>query len=277
MGERRTASGWSAVPSVLGPAAWAVRLSRWLFPPRCALCGEPCTGADLCAGCRGDLPFIGPACLRCGEPRSAGGVCGVCRREPPPMHRTLAPLHYSFPADWLLTELKFNARLWHGPLLAGLIADAMADAMSGARTDAVSGATAGAMARTEGEAPAGLPPPDVVIPVPLHRRRLAERGYNQALEIARPLALGLGCPLADKLVLRVRATREQSSLTARARRRNVAGAFRLQGPAAFGHALIVDDVVTTGATTREIAALLRTAGCERVSVAAAARAAQRNR
>lgn len=169
------------------------------------------------------------------------------------MHRTLAPLHYSFPADWLLTELKFNARLWHGPLLAGLIAEVMS------------------------AAPAAPAPPDVIIPVPLHRRRLAERGYNQALEIARPLARGLGCRLADGLVLRVRATREQSSLTARARRRNVAGAFRLRGPAAFGHALIVDDVVTTGATTREIAALLRGAGCERVSVAAAARAAQRNR
>jgi ComF family protein len=259
----------SAVSSDRRSAHWSVRCSRWLFPPRCALCGEPCTGPDLCAGCRGDLPFLGRACLRCGEPLSTGSVCGACRREPPPMQRTLAPLHYAFPADWLLTELKFNARLWHGPLLAGLIAEAM--------TEAMSGTTDGAMTASEGEAPAGLPVPDVIIPVPLHRRRLAGRGYNQALEIARPLARGLGCRLADGLVLRVRATREQSSLTAPARRRNVAGAFRLQGPVVFDHALIVDDVVTTGATTREIAALLRGAGCGRVSVVAAARAAQRNR
>ena len=120
-------------------------------------------------------------------------------------------------------------------------------------------------------------PGAVVIPVPLHRRRLAARGYNQALEIARPLARRLGCRLDDGLVLRVRATREQSALSARARRRNVAGAFRLRGPADFSHAVLVDDVVTTGATTREIAALLRRGGCARVSVVAAARAAQRNR
>jgi len=242
------------------------RLPRWLFPPRCALCGEPCSGPDLCPGCRGDLPLIAAACRRCGEPLSAGTLCVACRRQPPPMHRTLAPLHYEFPADWLLTELKFNARLWHGPLLAGIIAAAMGAEM-GAEMDA----------EPDAALLPGLSNTTVVIPVPLHRRRLAARGYNQALEIARPLARLLGCRLADGLVVRDRETREQSSLSARARRRNVAGAFRLRGPAALRHALIVDDVVTTGATTREIAALLRRGGCRRVSVVAAARAAQRNR
>lgn len=245
-------------------------LARLLFPPRCALCGEPvcypggdesghrhgegCAAPDLCAGCLGDLPRIARACRRCGEPLSAGSLCVACRRHPPPMELTLAPLHYAFPADWLLTELKFNARLWHGPLLAGLVAAALeAD-------------------------PASRPgPATVLIPVPLHRRRLAARGYNQALEIARPLARRLGCRLADDVVVRARSTREQSSLSARARRRNVAGAFRLQRPADFRHAIIVDDVVTTGATTREIAALLQEGGCARVGVVAAARAAQRNR
>jgi ComF family protein len=232
-------------------------IARWLFPPRCALCGEPCAGPDLCPGCRADLPVIGGACRRCGEPLAAGTLCIACRRHPPPMGRTLAPLHYAFPADWLLTELKFNARLWHGPLLAGIIVDLLADALA--------------------ELLAEPPSAAVVIPVPLHRRRLTARGYNQALEIARPLARRLGCRLEDGLVVRARATREQSALSARARRRNVAGAFRLRGPAEFGHAVIVDDVVTTGATTREIGALLRRAGCARVSVVAAARAAQRNR
>ncbi len=248
-------------------------LARLLFPPRCALCGEPVcypdgnrpggeiddqlgdqrgdqwTVPDICAGCLGDLPRIADACRRCAEPVSAGSLCIACRRYPPPMDLTLAPLHYAFPADWLLTELKFNARLWHGPLLAGIVAAAL-----------------------EAQ-PAFCPgPAAVLIPVPLHRRRLAARGYNQALEIARPLARRLGCRLAGDLVVRIRPTREQSSLSARARRRNVAGAFRLQRPADFGHAVIVDDVVTTGATTREIAALLRDGGCARVSVVAAARA-----
>ncbi len=248
--------------------------ARLLFPPRCALCGEPCgepwhepwgerwdksrgeqgAGQDLCAGCLGDLPRLTAACRPCGEPLTAGTLCIACRRHPPPMEQTLAPLHYAFPADWLLTELKFNARLWHGPLLAGIIAEALAaDLLPRSGPDAV------------------------LIPVPLHRRRLTARGYNQALEIARPLARRLGCRLADDLVVRIRPTREQSSLSARGRRRNVAGAFRLQRPADLEHAVIVDDVVTTGATTREIAALLRDGGCARVSVVAAARAAQRNR
>lgn len=241
-------------------------LARLLFPPRCALCGEPprhrhggqpgerWTAPDLCAGCLGDLPRIAGACRRCAEPLSAGTLCMGCLRHPPPMDLTLAPLHYAFPADWLLTELKFSARLWHGPLLAGLVAAAL-----------------------EAEPSFRPGPAAVLIPVPLHRRRLAARGYNQALEIARPLARRLGCRLAGELVVRMRPTREQSSLSARARRRNVAGAFRLRRPADFEHAVIVDDVVTTGATTREIAALLREGGCARVSVVAAARAAQRNR
>ncbi len=237
-------------------------LARLLFPPRCALCGELCgdrhreqrPGPDLCVGCLGDLPRIAGACRLCAEPLRAGTLCIACRRHPPPIDRTLAPLHYAFPADWLLTELKFNARLWHGPLLAGIVAAAL-DAEPSSRPG----------------------PGAVLIPVPLHRRRLAARGYNQALEIARPLARYLGCRLAGDLVVRRRPTREQSSLSARARRRNVAGAFRLQRPADFEHAVIVDDVVTTGATTREIAALLRDGGCARVSVVAAARAAQRNR
>lgn len=221
-----------------------------LFPPRCALCGEPCSGADICTGCRADLPRIAGACHRCGEPLHHGTLCVACRRHPPPVAFTLAPLHYAYPADWLLTELKFSARLWHGPLLAEFIAEAL----------------------TAAPLPA-LTPAAVLIPVPLHRRRLRERGYNQALEIARPLARRLGCRLAEGLVVRERPTREQSSLSARARRRNVAGAFRLRGRADFAHAVIVDDVVTTGATTREIAAVLRDGGCARVSVLAAARAA----
>ena len=271
MSRRRFAPDWSAARSVVRSAPW----SRWLFPPRCALCGESCAGPDLCAGCHGDLPFIGPACLHCGEPLAVGSACVACRRHPPPMDRTLAPLHYAFPADWLLTELKFNGRLWHGPLLAGIIVGAMSGTLSGTRSWTTSRPTRGPAPGTPAgsvSSLAGLPPPSVVIPVPLHRRRLTARGYNQALEIARPLARALGCVLDGGLVMRIRQTAEQSLLSARARRRNVAGAFRLRGPAAFRHAMIVDDVVTTGATTREIAALLRAAGCARISVVAAARA-----
>jgi ComF family protein len=110
------------------------------------------------------------------------------------------------------------------------------------------------------------------VPVPLHRRRQTVRGYNQAVEIARPLSRRIDCRLDTGLLVRERATREQSSLSARERRRNVAGAFRLRRSPDFEHGIVVDDVVTTGATSREVARLLRDAGCRRVSVLAAARA-----
>jgi ComF family protein len=164
------------------------------------------------------------------------------------MADTRVALRYEFPADWLVTELKFSARLWHAPLLAVLIAEALEERPIPDLTDAV------------------------LVPVPLHRRRQTVRGYNQAVEIARPLSRRIDCRLDTGLLVRERATREQSSLSARERRRNVAGAFRLRRSPDFEHGIVVDDVVTTGATSREVARLLRDAGCRRVSVLAAARA-----
>ncbi len=163
------------------------------------------------------------------------------------MGLTIAPLRYEFPVDWLITRLKFHGALWHGPLLARLIAR---------------------------RAASRLAPDGVVLPVPLHRRREARRGYNQALEIARPLASLLGRDLETGLLSRRRRTREQSKLSARERRRNVAGAFRLRRPPGFRHAIVVDDVITTGATVAEVARLLVGAGCRQVTVLAAARALQ---
>lgn len=217
-----------------------------LFPHRCALCDGPAEGMDLCAGCLADLPTVGPSCTACAaELPATTGLCGRCVRHPPPMGLTLAPLRYELPVDWLITRLKFHGTLWHGPLLARLIVRRAAPL---------------------------LPPGGVVLPVPLHRRREARRGYNQALEIARPLARLLGRDLETGLLRRHRRTREQSRLSARERRRNVAGAFRLRRPPAFRHAIVVDDVITTGATVAEVAGLLVGAGCRQVTVLAAARA-----
>lgn len=225
---------------------FAASLALRLFPPRCALCDEPTRDLDLCDGCLGDLPLLGMACPACAGPVTGGiRYCGRCTSRSPPMQLTVAPFRYDFPMDWLLTRLKFHGRLWHGPLLAALIAEYAARR---------------------------LPDGGVLVPVPLHHRRLARRGYNQATEIARPLALYLRRGLDVGLVSRERRTREQSKLSARERRRNVSGAFRLMRQPEFTHAIIVDDVVTTGATSRELAKLLRRAGCEQVSVVAVARA-----
>ena len=115
--------------------------------------------------------------------------------------------------------------------------------------------------------------PDLLIPVPLHASRLRERGYNQALELARPLAQALTIPLRHDVLLRTRATLAQANLDAKARRKNLRGAFAIVENAALPqHVVIVDDVMTTGATLRECARVLLRAGVSRVDVWALARA-----
>jgi ComF family protein len=117
------------------------------------------------------------------------------------------------------------------------------------------------------------PLPGLIVPVPLHRQRLRERGFNQALELARTVAAHLGVTLEPHCCTRVRATGAQTELTARERRTNVRGAFRMEAPLAARHVAILDDVVTTGSTVQEVARVLASAGAERIEVWACARAA----
>ncbi len=228
---------------------WIETLVRLLLPPRCLLCG--CVGhagRDLCADCRADLPFNRSACARCALPLPAAqALCGHCIKHPPPWSAAIAPLIYTDPVDHLLLGLKFAGQLPAGVLFAELMAEALA--------------------RTQAEVRV-----DLVIPVPLHRSRLAERGYNQAWEIARQLARTLGHPADARILERTRATAAQAGLGAAARRRNVRDAFRAR-PAVRGlRVALVDDVVTTGATVRAATLALRAAGAADVVVWAVARA-----
>lgn len=233
--------GWSKA----SPA----RFEGLLLPWRCLCCGASAdAGIDLCAACRRALPWNDLACPRCALPLAAPPVapCAGCLIDPPPFARVLAPLRYAFPIDRLLVGLKFHGRLENGRLLGALLAAALA-------------------ALPHGIAP-GLP----LLPMPLHRARLAARGFNQAAEIARPVAARLGLGIDPDLARRVRATPAQSRLDAAARRRNLAGAFAVARVPR--RVLVLDDVVTTGATARELSLTLRAAGAEEVVVLALARA-----
>lgn len=161
----------------------------------------------------------------------------------PGLECVVAPLAYAFPVDAAIRALKFRRKLYYGPAFAQLLRRASREL-----TDEV----------------------DAVLPVPLHWRRKWWRGFNQALEISRPLAGQLALPVIDG-VSRRRATRSQSGLSAAARASNLRGAFRVRRALPFGHILIVDDVFTTGATAIQLAKVLRQAGVEKVSVAAVAR------
>jgi len=225
------------------------------LPGQCVLCGAPGTGGrDLCAGCAADLPRLGAAaCKRCAAPLAAtsADVCGRCLRRPPPYDAALAAFAYQAPLSRLITDLKFHRDLH----LARLLGEELAGAVSAAR------------ARFDAA------PPRVIIPVPLHPARLRQRGYNQALELARPVARRLGIPLAPGLCERVRATPAQSDLPAAHRRANVRGAFRAGDCTGLQRVALVDDVLTTGHTVAELTRVLKRAGVRHVEVWSCARAA----
>ena len=222
--------------------------SRLLWPTRCLVCGEAGGEAwDLCPACADALPWQDRACRRCALPlpgAEPGAVCGACLSAPPPLQEAHAACLYAAPVDRLLPRFKFHEDLAAGRLLAQLMADAFA----------------------------GLPQPDALVPVPLHVARLRRRGYDQALELAKPLARALHIPLRDDLLLRVRATAAQSERDAAARRRNVRGAFAVRpGGGLPAHVALVDDVMTTGATLHAAARALRRAGVARVDAWVCAR------
>ncbi len=223
---------------------WVPWLARCLLPARCLLCREPGDrGRDLCAACCSGLPWAQTACPRCGRPLPAGGLaCGRCPALASPSAQTRAALLYQPPVDHLLRRFKFHGDLAAGAVLAALMADALATADR----------------------------PQALVPVPLHRARLRQRGYDQALELARPLAAAFGLPLHSRLLQRVRATAPQSELGAADRQRNVRGAFSA-GPTPLRHLALVDDVMTTGATAQAAARALQVAGVARVDIWVCAR------
>lgn len=229
-----------------GPVGRALRL---VLPPRCLLCGAAgADGLDLCAGCRGDLAANAPCCPRCAMPLATPApACGQCLRREPPFARAWAPFRYAHPLDLLEARFKFRADLAAGRVLSSLMIE-----------------------RAASDAP---DLPELLIPIPLHAARLRERGYNQALELLRPLAQTFGVPLRANALVRVRATPPQTGLDAVARRRNLRGAFAVASNASLpAHVALFDDVMTTGATLREAAQTLLRAGVARVDVWALARA-----
>ncbi len=202
---------------------------------------------DLCLACARVLPWNVPACRRCGLPLPvAAPACGACLRRTPAFDRTRAVFRFAFPLDRLLPRFKFHGDLAAGARLARLMAGALA----------------------------GNDLPQVLVPVPLHRSRLRERGYDQARELALGLGRELRLPVRD-LIERRAATQAQTTLAAAARHRNVRGAFACAAGVLPDHVALVDDVMTTGATLRECARVLRGAGVTRIEAWAVARVSGR--
>ena len=211
------------------------RLGKLLFSGSCFLCRGAAEDI-LCAQCDADLPRLTePLCPRCALSSPGGAVCGRCLTQAPQYDATVAALAYRFPADVLVQALKFRGEL----ALAPFLGDFLASCIPGGNVDCV-------------------------IPVPLSSARLRERGYNQALEIARHVARATGARLAPELCARARDTPAQTDLPLAERARNVRGAFHCPRFVAGARVAVLDDVMTTGATLEEIAATLKRAGAARV-------------
>jgi ComF family protein len=204
-----------------------------LLPQDCLLCGNTCRDL-LCPDCRQGLPAAaGPLCPVCGERSPSDTRCGSCLRKPPHFDATFAPYLYAFPLDRLIQALKYAHRL----PVAGLLAQLM----------------------LAGRRPTG----DLIVPVPLSQHRLAQRGFNQAVEIARILARQLDLPMQATGCGR-RDGIAQATLPWHVRRSNVRHAFACSHDFDGRTVIVVDDVMTTGATLDEFARALKAYGAGQV-------------
>jgi ComF family protein len=219
-------------------------IAHTLLPQDCLLCGSFCGQQQLCEGCRRDLPAHDfPSCPVCAMPSPQSETCGACIRHPPRFDATVAAFAYAFPIDALLRTLKYHGRL----AIAELAGKALAQRVG---------------------SPAGI---DVLIPMPLHAKRLQERGFNQASEIARAVSQRTGIPLEMDIALRVLATDPQAGLPLAKRSKNIRGAFACTRDMSGKHVALLDDVMTSGASLNELADTLKAAGAARVECWVAAR------
>ena len=234
----------SILPHPGGIKGLAQKLGNALLPGSCLLCGADSQSELLCPACNADLPTLPPhLCPLCADQTTHGERCGACLKDAPHFDRTVALFHYDFPLDRIIHALKYGHQLavatWCSQRLSKRLA-----------TDNV----------------------DLIIPLPLHPQRLIERGFNQSAEIARGLGSSLRTPLDRDNVLRTRPTPPQADLPHKERKKNVRGAFECRADFTGQHLLLIDDVMTTGATVNECARVLKLHGAASVTVAVIARA-----
>lgn len=216
------------------------------FPPYCLFCGRP-TKDLLCPSCREGLILLGAACPICARPYHGEDdlhLCQDCAKRARPFRRVLAPFRYEGPLAKAISQFKYQGKLWLARPLALLWQETIK---------------------------ASLPPFDLVIPVPLHRKRLFARGYNQSQLLAQKI---FGRSAVKTWLERIRDTKPQVDLSLKARLKNVRQAFALaRGVSVSGkRVLLFDDVMTTGATVEECAKVLKASGAKEIYVAVLARA-----
>jgi ComF family protein len=201
--------------------------NHWLLPHSCFLCGATATH-PICKACLADLPYqnLKNTCRYCASPMPATGVCGTCLNKPPPYTYTWALFSYTYPVDKLIHTAKFNDNLAVLDFLGELMAQQV---IMDER-------------------------PDVLVPVPLHIKRLRQRGYNQSSQLAKRISKRTGIPMSHYACERHKNTPPQvTQKSAKEREENIRDAFRISRlKPSWQHIVLVDDVVTTGSTVKEL-------------------------
>jgi ComF family protein len=220
----------------------------------CLLCHDRSPAhSDVCPACESDLPWLHHSCRTCAEPLAdiRDSLCLRCQRDLPATDHCIAPFQYRFPLDQLILAMKQQPR----PELLGCLSRWLSQHLAQQRH----------------------PLPDLLLPVPMHASRQIARGFNQAGILAHRLGRDLGIPVRQDLLLKRKATVEQKTLSREQRQRNLANAFKLERVTLLKmqprprHIALVDDVITTGTTTAQLAALLKKSGIARVDVWALAK------
>ncbi len=229
---------------------WLNIIQDYAFSPTCILCGKPgFDSQDICQPCMIELKRNTECCYQCAERFESSHkipqLCGQCIRTSPAFDETHAPYCYQGPMRYLISSLKFNRQFKNARLLGYLLAQQLAQTVE---------------------------LPELIIPVPLHKTRFRERGFNQSIEIAKNLSRLINIPIDTKHLSRTRDTPHQIDLPARMRQKNIKNAFQINKSLSAKHVAILDDVMTTGSTVNEIATILKKHGIEKVDIWVCARA-----
>lgn len=228
------------------------RIYHALLPSTCALCLSITQSANICQPCLKELPSLPHSCYQCAQfiPSQSGKnevLCHHCLTHPPAYDRVHALFPYQFPIIQMIRRLKFGGELVYAKAFGEILIQRIQKWY------------------------AEKPLPDLIIPVPLHKKRLKERGFNQALEIAKPIGSKLNIAIDYLSCKRIKSTIPQSGLSAVQRQRNITHAFSVHRDFSGLTLAIVDDVITTGHTLREFCSILKKHHAESIHIWCCAR------
>ena len=250
------------------------------FPACCVICGRiPAPDLDMCPSCLGHLTSriqfdgrnISILCPGCGADHPGG--CAICDDKLSQYARIICPYRYTFPLNRMIQALKYGHDRVMGRVLGELLAYGLRQEESREARGRYAVSSSEGAVTSPGISPdiSSGTSPDIVIPVPLHANRLAQRGFNHAADIARFAARRLNLPWSDELAERIEDTGSLAGLSRAEREHRIRGAFAISDRVADQHIVIVDDVLTTGATSGELARELYDTGAATVELWVVAR------